>query len=144
MTIKQVSVFLANQPGALNSFTKILTEHGIDMRALSLAETSEFGIARVIVDDPYKTANVIREAGYVSNLTDVVAAAIPDVSGGLNNVLNVLTENQVNIQYMYAFLGGKKSDQAYMIFKVDEPKTAASVLGQAGIRTATQEELSSL
>ncbi|MBQ1333258.1 MAG: acetolactate synthase [Lachnospiraceae bacterium] len=144
MTIKQVSVFLANRPGALNSFTKILTENGIDMRALSLAETSEFGIARVIVDDPYKTANVIREAGYISNLTDVVAAAIPDVSGGLNSVLNVLTQNDVNIQYMYAFLGGPKSDQAYMIFKVDEPKTASAVLGNAGIRTATQEELSSL
>ena len=114
MTIKQVSVFLANRPGALNSFTKVLTENGIDMRALSLAETSEFGIARVIVDDPYKTANVIREAGYISNLTDVVAAAIPDVSGGLNSVLNVLTQNDVNIQYMYAFLGGPKSDQAYM------------------------------
>ena len=144
MTIKQVSVFLANRPGALNSFTKILTENGIDMRALSLAETSEFGIARVIVDDPYKTANVIREAGYVSNLTDVVAAAIPDVSGGLNSVLNVLTQNDVNIQYMYAFLGGPKSDQAYMIFKVRGHHQAAAAMTAKGIRLVDQEELSEL
>ena len=144
MIIKQVSVFLENKPGALHGFTKVLTENGIDMRALSLAETSEFGIARVIVDDPYKTATMIRDAGYIANITDVVGAEIPDVPGGLNSVLNVLMEKEINIQYMYAFLGGKAQGKAYMIFKVDDPKAASSVLGQHGIPTVSQEEISNI
>ena len=142
MIIKQVSVFLENKPGALHGFTKVLTENGIDMRALSLAETSEFGIARVIVDDPYKTATMVRDAGYVANITDVVGAEIPDVPGGLNSVLNILMERDINIQYMYAFLGAQ--NEAYMIFKVTSHHKAQDALRTAGIRLVDQDELADM
>lgn len=142
MSIKQISVFLENQPGALNAMTGVLTEHGIDMRALSLAEASDFGIVRLIVDDVYKTTTVLKDAGYVHSLTAVLGVAIPDVPGGLNKLLQILTEANVNIEYMYAFLG--RAERAYMIFRVQNEAAAASALKAAGIRLVEQEEISKL
>ena len=107
MSVKQLSVFLENRPGALYGMTGILSQNKIDMRALSVAETRDFGILRIIVDDPYKTATVLKDAGYVYNITPVLGVAIPDVPGGLNKVLQVLTDARINVEYMYAFLGGK-------------------------------------
>ena len=116
MSVKQLSVFLENRPGALYGMTGILSQNKIDMRALSVAETRDFGILRIIVDDPYKTATVLKDAGYVYNITPVLGVAIPDVPGGLNKVLQVLTDARINVEYMYAFLGGK-TEAAYMIFR---------------------------
>ena len=107
MNIKQISVFVENKPGALYAMTGVLAQNQIDMRALNVAESSDFGVARVIVDDVYKAATVLKEAGYVHNITPVLGVAIPDVPGGLNKVLQVLTDAKVNVEYMYAFLGGK-------------------------------------
>ena len=90
MNIKQISVFVENKPGALYAMTGVLAQNQIDMRALNVAESSDFGVARVIVDDVYKAATVLKEAGYVHNITPVLGVAIPDVPGGLNKVLQVL------------------------------------------------------
>ena len=143
MSVKQISVFLENKPGTLADMTKVLAENEIDMRAFSLAETSDFGIARVIVDDLYKTTTVLKDAGFVHTVSSVLAVAIPDVPGGLSHVLAALTEGEVNIEYMYAFLGGKKNS-AYMIFKVTGHHRAAALLTEKGFRLVDQEELSEL
>lgn len=131
MSVKQLSVFLENRPGALYGMTGILSQNKIDMRALSVAETRDFGILRIIVDDPYKTATVLKDAGYVYNITPVLGVAIPDVPGGLNKVLQVLTDARINVEYMYAFLGGK-TEAAYMIFRVEDNNAAAEALGLPG------------
>ena len=143
MSVKQISVFLENRPGALLGMTRVLAEHGVDMRAFSLAESSDFGIARIIVDDVAKTTSVLREAGYVNNVTPVIAVAVPNTPGGLNRALDVLCEAGVNVEYMYAFVGGD-SDGAYMIFRVADDEKAAGALRAAGIRLAEQEELEKL
>ena len=143
MSMKQLSVFLENRPGKLYELTKLLADNGIDMRAFSLAETSDFGIARVIVDDLYKTTTVLKDAGFVHSVSSVLAVAIPDVPGGLSQVLSVLAAENTNIEYMYAFLGAR-AGSAYMIFKVAGHHKAAVALGAAGIRLVDQDELSEL
>ena len=143
MSVKQISVFLENKPGALSDMARVLADNGIDMRAFSLAETSDFGIARVIVDDLYKTTTVLKDAGFVHSVSSVLAVAIPDVPGGLCQVLNVLRDGNINVEYMYAFLGGK-ANSAYMIFKVQHHHDAAAALTAKGIRLVDQEELSEL
>ena len=142
--IKQISVFLENKPGSLYAMTGVLAQHQIDMRAFSLAETSDFGIARLIVDDVYKTATVLREAGFINRITPVLGVAIPDVPGGLNKVLQVLTDAKVNVEYMYAFLGGKGVDHAYMIFRVEDAASASAALAQRGIKVIDQGEIEKL
>ena len=144
MMIKQISVFLENQPGALYAMTGILAQNQIDMRAFSLAETSDFGIARMIVDDVYKTTTVLKDAGFINNITPVLGVAIPDVPGGLNKVLQALTDAKVNVEYMYAFLGGRDVDHAYMIFRVADSAAATAALSKRGIKTVEQEEIDKL
>jgi hypothetical protein len=143
VSVRQISVFLENRPGALKEMTAVLAANAIDMRAFSLAETSDFGIARVIVDDVRKTADVLQEAGFVYNLTPVIGVALPDVPGGLDQVLETLAEAQVNIEYMYAFLGGKK-DAAYMIFRVADNEKASAALQARGIRLVGADELANM
>ena len=144
MSVKQISVFLENKPGKLCAMTEVLAREQIDMRALSLAETKDFGIVRIIVDDVYKATTVLKDAGYVHSVTPVLGVAIPDVPGGLNKVLQVLTDAQVNVEYMYAFLGGKDVDHAYMIFRVADQEKAASALSARGIRLVEQDEIENL
>ncbi len=144
MSVKQISIFVENRPGAMHEMTNVLAENKIDMRALSLAETEGFGIVRIIVDDAYEATTVLKEAGYINKLTPVVVVAIPDEAGGLNRVLQIFTDNNINVDYMYAILGGKSINEAFMIFKVDDPKKAESVLRAKGIRLVQQEEMSSL
>ena len=144
MSMKQISVFVENKPGALYALTAVLAQGQIDMRALSLAETKDFGIVRLIVNDLYKATTLLKDAGYVHSLTPVVGVAIPDVPGGLNRVLQVLTDARVNVEYMYAFLGGKDVDHAYMIFRVADDKAAEAALAARGIQTLTQEQIGAL
>lgn len=144
MSIKQISVFLENRPGMLLEMTGILAEKKIDMRALSLAETSDFGIARLIVDDVYNAATVLKEAGFIHNITPVLGVCIPDEPGGLNKVLQVLSDAEVNVEYMYAFLGGSTVDHAYMIIRVQKGKEAAAALRAKGIRLVDQDEIAKL
>ncbi len=143
MSIKQISVFVENRPGSMCAMTAILAEHNIDMRALSLAETKDFGIVRIIVDDVFDAATVLKDAGYVHSLTPVLGVSIPDTPGGLNKVLQVLADANINIEYMYAFLGGKGT-HAYMIFRVEDDATAAAALRAQGIETVDQEEIANI
>ena len=144
MSIKQISVFLENKPGALYAMTGVLAQNRIDMRAMNVAEASDFGIVRFIADDVYKATTVLKDAGYVHSITPVLGVAIPDVPGGLNKVLQVLTDAQVNVEYMYAFLGGKDVDHAYMIFRVADDKAAETALASRGIQVLDQEQVERL
>ena len=143
MTVKQISVFLENRPGALAEFTKILEMSSIDLRALSLAESEDFGIVRVIVDDPYKTIRILKEEGYICSVTKVIAVEIADKPGSLVKMLNVLGDNNVNLEYSYAFLA-KKANSAFMILRVADNEKAIKVLTQNGIRPICHEDMEGL
>lgn len=140
MTVKQISVFLENRPGTLAEFTDILSEQGISMRALSIGETPDFGIVRIIVNDSYKTACVLKDAGYVFSVTPVLAVAISDEPGSFSRIIKLLGNNDVNIEYTYAFTA-REEDKAYMIFRVADEEKAVEVLSSNGIKLITQEEL---
>ena len=144
MTLNQISVFLENKPGKLQVLTNILARNNINMRALSLAETSDFGIVRIIVDDVNAAAELLKNEGFIHTVTHVLGVAIPDEPGGLNRVLHVLSGASVNVEYMYAFLGGKITPHAYMIFHVQDPAAAVAALDEACIPCITQEDLTSL
>ena len=144
MSIKQISVFMENKPGTLEEMTDVLAKNNIDMRAISVAEAEDFGIARLIVDDVYETATVLKDAGFVKKLSEVLAVEIPDIPGGLNKVLKTLSAAQVNLEYMYAFLGGKDVDKAFLIMKVAHIDRAESTLKIGGFNLVDQEHISEL
>lgn len=144
MSVNQISVFLENKPGMLCTMTEVLAKNKIDMRALSLAETNDFGIVRIIVNDVYAATTILKDEGFVHNVTPVLGVDIPDEPGGLNKVVQVLADAQINVEYMYAFLGGKEMHHAYMIFRVRDLKAAASALAAKGIRCIDQEEIARL
>ena len=144
MAIKQISVFLENKPGTLQGMTDVLAEAGIDMRALSVAETKDFGIVRMIVNDVYKTATVLKDAGFICSMTPVVAVPIPDEVGGLSRVLAALNGTDVNLEYMYASLAGKTSGRAYMIFRVEDVEKAENALRSHGFKIADQDAMSEM
>ena len=140
MSIKQLSVFLENRPGKLFELTKLLAERRIDMRALSIAETTDFGIARIIVDDADKAARVLKEEQFIAQFSDVLAFAVPDEPGGLHNLLGEFNAAQVNIEYMYAFLGGEPG-RAYMIFRVTDTAASEKKLTERGLRSLSLSEI---
>lgn len=143
MTIKQISVFIENKAGQLSDFIEVLSKNDIDMRALSLAETKDFGIIRVIVDDSYKASTVLKEAGYIFSLTPVLAAAVPDEPGALRKILKILGDNSINLEYTYAFITRKK-DWAYMIFRVEDNERATEALSKNDIKLLCQDDLQEL
>ena len=140
MSIRQLSVFLENRPGKLFELTQLLADKGIDMRALSIAETTDFGIARLIVDDAYKAAQVLRDGQFIAQFSDVLAFAVPDEPGGLYRLLSEFNEARVNIEYMYAFLGSEKG-RAYMIFRVTDTEAAEKALTERGLKSLTLAEI---
>ena len=144
MSVKQISVFLENRPGKLSEMTALLAGNHIDIRALSLAETKDFGIVRMIIGDSYSAEIVLRDAGFIAKYTPVLAYAVPDEPGGLNTLLEGFTKAGVNIEYMYAFLGGRDANHAYMIFRVEDPEKAESALEAIGLRSLTQAEVDSI
>ena len=144
MSVKQISIFLENKPGKMCEMTDVLADNKINMRGLSLAETEGFGIVRIIVDDVYEATTVLKDAGYVNKLTSVVIVEIPDVPGGLNQVLQVFAKANINLEYMYALSAETTSDKAYMVIRVNDHKAAEAALSKAGIRVITQEEIASL
>ena len=143
MTINLISVFLENTPGQLAEFTRLLEKAQIDMRALSIAETQDFGILRLIVDDPYKTVSVVKDAGYICSITPVLAVEITDKPGSLVKMLTALSGGGVNIEYTYAFTARKK-DMAYMVLRVNDSDKAVRVLMQNQVRPVSQEDLAGL
>ena len=138
MSVKQVSVFLENKPGTLNKMTKVLADHNVNIRALSLADTNDFGIVRMIVNDVYEATNVLKEENFVATFTPVLVYAIKDEAGYLDKLLTAFTEAEVNIEYMYAFAG---KERAYMIFRVTDTKKAEALLVGKGLKSLTQEEI---
>ncbi|MBO4319486.1 MAG: amino acid-binding protein [Treponema sp.] len=140
MTVKQISIFLENRPESLMELTDILAKRNINMRALCLADTNDFGIARIIVDDPENVASVLKEEEYIVKASNVIALEIPDETGSLNKILKILGENGRNVEYMYGFTG-RKTNCAFMVLRcTDIPKTE-QVLESAGIRMLNQSEL---
>ena len=144
MSVKQISVFLENRAGKLNEMTELLASGHIDIRALSLAETKDFGIVRMITADTDAAQRVLQEAGFLARTTPVLAYAVPDTPGGLNTLLRHFSRAGINIEYMYAFLGGPGADHACMIFRVGDTLRAEAALADAGLRPITQEELERL
>ena len=110
MTIKQLSVFLENKTGRINDVTRILGKHGINMHAFSMAETTDFGILRLIVSEVDKAVEILREANFAVMLTDVVCLNVPNVAGALSGILETLASNDIFIEYMYAFADGEQAN----------------------------------
>ena len=144
MSIKQISVFLENKPGTLKKLTSVMAKNKIDMRATSLAETKDFGIARIIVDDALQAVNTLKENDFVASLTSVLAVEIPDEAGGLDKLLDVFAAAEVNIEYMYAFPGKGNSNQAYMIFRVADTQAAEAKLTGKGLKLLSQDDIADM
>ncbi len=143
MQLEQIAIFLENKAGRLAEITQILAEHGINIRAMSLADTADFGILRLIVNDTDRACQVLRDAGFTVGRTEVVVVAVPDRPGGLASVLNTLTEAELNVEYMYAF-SQKSGDTGLLIFRIEDLDRARSVLQAAGHRLLSGEEVSAL
>lgn len=139
MSVKQISIFIENKKGKLAEATRYIASHSINLRALSIADTQDFGILRIICEDPAGANEILQQGGYITTVTDVLAAAISDEPGSLAAILEVLSEANVIVEYTYAFLSAKAG--AYMIFRVDDNQSAAAALAGAGIKTANQEDL---
>ncbi len=139
MSVKQISVFIENKKGKLAEATRFIADHDINLKALSIADTQDFGILRIICDDPKAAEAALKAGGYITTVTDVLAAEIDDKPGSLAAILEVLAEAHIIVEYTYAFLSAKAS--AYMIFRVDDNATAAAALAGAGIKTANQDDL---
>lgn len=144
MSVKQISVFLENKPGTLSKMTKVLADHEISLRALSVAEMEDFGIARLIVDDVIAATSVLKDADFIATLTPVLAFEIPDENGGLNRLLEAFNATGVNIEYMDSFLGGNKSGSAYMIFRVADTAAAEAALVGKGFKPLKQEDVAEI
>ncbi len=140
MKVKQISIFLENKSGRLNAVTNLLAEKGINIRALSIADTSAFGILRLIVSDPEKAYKELKEASFTVSLTDVLGVEMPDKPGGLAMVMNILTEAGINIEYLYAFISSDQG-KAMVIFRVENLDEAIECLLKEGIRVVAGETL---
>lgn len=138
MRVKQLSVFLENKAGRLAAITRVLGAAGINMRALCLADTSDFGILRLIVSDPDTAVEVLRSAGFVTRLTDVIAVEVPDRPGGLSHIMEVLGAAGVSVEYCYAFCE-RMRDNAMVIFRVEDIDAAVDTLAANGVQVIPSE-----
>jgi len=143
MTIKQLSVFVENKPGKLVEALETLSNANIDLRALTIADTADFGILRTIVDKSDKAYEVLIDAGFLVKTNDVLAVVVGDKPGGLATVVRILAEAGVDIEYTYAFIGHSK-DKAYVILRVDNNDAAIKILTMSGITMQTEKEMYSL
>ena len=141
--VRQISVFLDNKTNQLTGVMKLLKENGINLRALSIADTKDFGILRMIANDTDKTVEVLRKASYVVADTEVVSISIPDTPGQISRVLDILRSDNVNIEYLYSFLG--KSDKSVsFVIRVDDNDNASAALEKGGIIQLTENDISEM
>ena len=140
MTIHQISVFLENRAGQLAEITGSLAEHGIDMRAITIAETADYGVVRLIVSDAQKTSGILLEQGFVLTMTPVVAVSVADKPGGLAGVLKLLSDSGIGVEYMYSIFG-QIDGLAHMIFRVADTEKMVSVLESNGYETISADHL---
>ena len=131
MLVKQLSVFVENKPGRLSAIINLLAEHHVNLSALSLADTSSFGVLRLIADKPEAAIEALRAEGIVAKSTEVLAVAIDDTPGSLTHVLDLLAEKNISVEYMYAF-SAKQENKALMVFKVDALEEAEALLREKG------------
>ena len=140
MTIQQISVFLENRAGQLAEITAILSGHQINMRALHIAETSDYGVLRMIVDQPQQAASLLLEHGFIVSMTPVVAVLVPDEPGGLGRILSLLAKESIDVEYVYSVFG-QVDGQACMIFRVADAVGLANLLQANAMPPARGEAL---
>lgn len=140
MPMKQISVFVENKAGRLSDITHVLEKAEIDIRALSVADTTNYGILRLIVSDPDKAENALREAGMTVTITTVLGIGIPDVPGGLSKAIRVLADEDISVEYAYAFITPRVGT-AYVIIRVEDNEKAAQVLKAKGIALIEQDDI---
>lgn len=140
MKVKQISIFLENKSGRLAQVTEVLGKNDINIRALSIADTSDFGILRLIVNEPDKAHRVLKEAGFTVGSTDVIAVEVTDKPGGLAQVLQLLDRAGINIEYLYAFVQ-KASNAALVVFRVEQLDEAVRVLLENGTQVLSGEDV---
>ncbi|HAM53159.1 MAG TPA: amino acid-binding protein [Nitrospiraceae bacterium] len=143
MKVEQISIFLENKSGRLAEVASVLAEAGVNIRALSLADTTDFGILRLIVNDTEKAKKVLKDSGFTVGKTEVIAVEVSDRPGGLAHILNVMKDESINVEYMYAFVQ-KSGGNAIIIFRFDELEKAIDILQEAGIRILKGEEVYAL
>jgi hypothetical protein len=140
MKVEQISVFLENKSGRLSEVTRILGAGGVNVRALTLADTTDFGILRLIVDDIGRAVELLKKQGFTVGTTSVVAVEVPDRPGGLADILDQIGRAGLNVEYMYAFVE-RRSDNAVVIFRFDEAEKAIAVLQKAGVSILPGEKI---
>jgi len=140
MRIRQISIFLENKPGQLSAICRGLADAGVNIATLSLADTSDFGIVRMIVDDHERAKSVLAEKGHVVNVREVIAVCVPDRPGGMAGVMQALDQAGVNIEYSYAF-AFHKGEKAVLVFRFSDNDRAESALKQAGYTTLGEDEV---
>ena len=140
MSIKQIAVFIENTKGSLAEVTSFIAENGINLRALSIADTQEFGILRIITDNPEDAIERLRNAGFSAKTTLVLAVSIDDTPGSMAKVLKTLNDGDITVEYTYAFMSSAPS-KAYMIFRVDDNDKATNALQSAGFDILNQSDL---
>ena len=141
MKIQQLSLFLENKPGRLSVPCKVLSEAGVNIVTLSLADTRQFGILRLIVKEPLRAKAVLEQAGCVVNVTEVVAVEVHDEPGGLARLLEVMDQRKINVEYMYAFTFRGQQDRAVLVFRFENPDQAIAQLQSAGVNVIAPVEL---
>jgi hypothetical protein len=140
MLIKQISIFIPNKKGSLSQLTDILIAHNIDIRAIAVFDTAEFGILRIVVDDPDRAVEILNEEGVIAKVSKVIAVEPEDKPGSLNEIFTILKDADVNIDYIYSFIMRKK-EMPYIVMKVDEQEKAVEVLTSKGINVINKEEI---
>ena len=143
MKVKQISVFIENKTGRLAEVTKIIYQAKINIRALFLADTKDFGILRMIVNEPDKATESLKKAGCTVRETEVLAVEVKDEPGGLYNILNKFDDSGISVEYMYAF-AEKRQNSAIMVFRFDEIEKALDVLSKSGVKVLSHEEVYNL
>ena len=134
MLIKQISVFVENKPGRMAAILEVLTDNNIDISALSIADTTDFGVLRMIVSDHVLAKKVLNEAGVVVKTTDVIAVSMEDRPGGLGAIMNTINDGDITVEYMYAF-AGRTETGAMVVVKVNDPEKAIELLEKGGFKT---------
>lgn len=143
MTINQLSIFVENKAGTVAEITKSIADAGVSIRALSVADTQEFGILRLIVSDATRAREALHENECVVSVTKVIGVEIPDVAGGLSEVLQLMSENNINVEYLYAFIT-ISGQHAYVVLRVEDNDKAAKILTENGVKLVTQADIDAL
>ena len=143
MTINQLSIFVENKAGTVAEITKSIAEAGVSIRALSVADTQEFGILRLIVSDVEKAKEALHKNDCVVSVTKVIGVEIPDVAGGLSNVLELMSKNNINVEYLYAFIT-ISGQNAYVVLRVEDNDKAADILKANGVKLVSQADIDAL